>query len=331
MSDPSEDFAYVSNTAANLAYVAGEAESLLSRYMGDLYAPVSDVTPGESSSAQSSFFVEHSLPKSGIALPPDFINEYERVSKAPRKSIPAGAHHFRFAQPHSEKFFDTEGPSPELLALGASLSSPNAFTTPSFRKEDKKWMFMSDAARFSAKLAVFQAALIDLLSRADDLGVTSEDRAIILALLLSIAEQSCSQALSFTFFAFENRRLLALTSLGLQKSVSSVAVKTLPLEGPHLFAGHFLEAVDSEISMHKRAFDLAAKLKPTPAFPRRASPPFRSSARRPFRGSRVRGFRGFRGGPRLPSFGRVRQPPSQAAGRDASRFSFTSPPPPTSQ
>ena len=126
---------------------------------------------------------------------------------------------------------------------------------------------MSEASHFSAKLAVFQAALIDLLSRADHLGVTAEDRAVILALLLSIAEQSFSQALSSTFFAFENRRLLALTSLGLQKSAERVAVKTLPLEGPHLFAGHFLEAVDSEISMHKRASDLAAKLKPTPAFP----------------------------------------------------------------
>ena len=164
LSDPSEDFAYVSNSAAKLAYVAGEAKSLLSRYMGDLYTPVSDVTPGESSSAQSSFFVEHSLPNSGIALPPDFINEYERVSTAPRKSLPAGAHHFPFAQPHSEKFFDTEWPSTELLALGASLSSLNALTTPSFRKEDKKWKFMSEAARFSAKLVVFQAALIDLLS-----------------------------------------------------------------------------------------------------------------------------------------------------------------------
>ena len=80
--------------------------------------------------------------------------------------------------------------------------------------------------------------------------------------------------------------------------------------------------------MHKRASDLAAKLKPTPATPCRAFPPFRSSARRPFRGSRVRGFCGTRGCPRLPSFGRVCQPPSQATGRGASHFSFTSPPPP---
>ena len=91
--------------------------------------------------------------------------------------------------------------------------------------------------------------MIDLLSRADDLGVTSEDRSIIHALLLSIAEQSFSQALSSMFFAFDNRRVLALSSLGLQKSVDSVAIKALPLEGPHLFAGQFLEAVDSEISM----------------------------------------------------------------------------------
>ena len=101
--------------------------------------------------------------------------------------------------------------------------------------------------------------MIDLLLRADDLGVTSEDRAIIHSLLLSIAEQGFSQALSSTFFAFDNRRVLALSSLGLQKTV---AVKVLPLEGPHLFAGQFLEAVDSEISMQKRASDLASKLKP---------------------------------------------------------------------
>ena len=110
LSDPSEDLAYASNSASKLAYVAREAESLLTQYIGDLYAPISDITPpGESSSSQSSFFMEHNLPKSGIALPPDFIHEYERVSKAPRKPVPAGAHHFRFAQPHSEKYFDTEG------------------------------------------------------------------------------------------------------------------------------------------------------------------------------------------------------------------------------
>ena len=84
---------------------------------------------------------------------------------------------------------------------------------------------MSEAARFSARLAVFQTALIDLLSRADDLGITSEDRAVIHALLLSIAEQSFSQALSSMFFTFDNRRVLALSSLGLQKSVDSVAAK----------------------------------------------------------------------------------------------------------
>ena len=116
------------------------------------------------------------------------------------------------------------------------------------------------------------------------------------------------------FIAFDNRRVLALSSLGLQKSVDSVAVKALPLEGPHLFAGQFLEAVDSEISMQKRASDLASKLKPTPVTSRRAFEPFRSSARRPFRCVS-----------RLTSFGRVRQPSAQAAGRGAPRFSFTSP------
>ena len=76
-------------------------------------------------------------PSEDLAYASNSASKYERVSKAPRKPVPAGAHHFRFAQPHSEKYFDTEGPSPELLALGASLSSPNALTTPSFRKEDK--------------------------------------------------------------------------------------------------------------------------------------------------------------------------------------------------
>ena len=37
--------------------------------------------------AHSSFFVEHNIPKPGIVLPPDFIHEYERVSKAPRRPV----------------------------------------------------------------------------------------------------------------------------------------------------------------------------------------------------------------------------------------------------
>ena len=68
-SDPSEDLAYAANSAAKLACVAQEAEAFLTHYLGDLYAPVSDITPpGESSSTPSSFFVYHDLPKPGFVL-----------------------------------------------------------------------------------------------------------------------------------------------------------------------------------------------------------------------------------------------------------------------
>ena len=53
----------------------------------------------------------------------------------------------RFAPAASEKFFNTEGASPELLALSESLSSPNALNSSQYRKDDRKWKFVSEAAR----------------------------------------------------------------------------------------------------------------------------------------------------------------------------------------
>ena len=119
----------------------------------------------------------------------------------------------------------------------------------------KGWLFI-------IRLSVYSTALTDLLIRTDDLGIKPEDRVHIQSLLLLISELTFSQASRATVSAFRERRKLAFNSLGLNKQADSFTVEALPFLGLYLFAGQLLDTVDLEISMHKRAADLASKLKP---------------------------------------------------------------------
>ena len=92
----------------------------------------------------------------------------------------------------------------------------------------------------------FSTALADLLCRADDLDVSSEDWAAISLLLSTISETLFSQSARTTWHAFRQRRRIALSALGLEKYADQFAVQSLRMHGPFLFAGRFLETVDEE-------------------------------------------------------------------------------------
>ena len=105
-------------------------------------------------------------------------------------------------------------------------------------------------------------------------------------------------------------------SLGLKKSTDRISLKAFPfIHGSRLFAGQFLQAVDREITMHKKAADIASKLEPSLIpNPRRPRQSFLIGSCRYSYLLRLRGSHGFR----------ARQPSSQALGRGSpSSFSLT--------
>ena len=77
---------------------------------------------------------------------------------------------FRFPKETSEKYFNTEKASPELMALGASLAESNPLKARAFREEDVRWAKMSHLTRSISRLSVYSVALSDLLLRAEGIG-----------------------------------------------------------------------------------------------------------------------------------------------------------------
>jgi len=56
-----------------------------------------------------------------------------------KRSAKIIANNFRFSKQSSEKYFDTEKASSELMALGASLAESNPLKALAFREEDMRW------------------------------------------------------------------------------------------------------------------------------------------------------------------------------------------------
>ena len=131
-------------------------------------------------------------------------------------------------------------------------------------------MYVSEASAFAARIAAFSTALVDLLMRADELGVTEEDKGSVHALLLDLSALNFSQA--------------ARIKLQLPTDFNNHAVDRIPRAGAEIFGGKFLEVVDSDLMMNKRAKDVADR------FRKRQKPEQRS-----FRGGRASFFVGPKG------------------------------------
>ena len=128
--------------------------------------------------------------------------------------------------------------------------------------------------------------------------VTEEDLVTVRALILEISTMQFSQAARLRLFAIDRNRQNTLTSLGLRDRLNVNAAVRIPKDGEFLFGGKLLECVDSDISMHKRAKEVAGRLA-KPRFSENVSRgqrfrPYTSFSSRgrgqPFR-ARGRGFR----------------------------------------
>ena len=220
--------------------------------MGDLYRD----DPVEARSApgvrQSSAFHFHeaSPPPDLPALPLEFVDECSRLDRSqplrPRPSRSVSS--FRFREEDESRFFTPPTLSNESFAFGSSLRASNPLRGRDFKTQDAPWSFCSEASCYAAKLAVYSAALSDFIVRADDLGVSGEDRSLIRFLLLGFAALSYSQALrvSLYLFATKQRRALAVSALRLRGQFCSSAVDSIPRSGPYVFGGRIL---DADISM----------------------------------------------------------------------------------
>ena len=280
-----------------------EAEVILQRYLGSAYK--AGQTPGEAASASTedtlgplfSFSGKRNVGR-GISLPKIFQDRFDEVASENPKTSKASdqGKAFRFVPVSTEQFFQSESLSDDLLALGASMANPNPLLHPLFKKEDARWRAVSSLARTSLRLAAYSTALLDILTRAEELQVSEEDRSNIGTILITISELSFAQAARSSVLATRQRRKLALSTLGLDRQADSTFIHALPVRGPSLFNDRILDAVDKEIGINKRASEVATKLRPLVVS--RSSHPSRPFSR-PFGSSRFqRRFRTPRFAPR---------------------------------
>ena len=96
---------------------------------------------------------------------------------------------------------------------------------------------ISDLTRSVSRLSVFSVSLSHLLVRAEELGITPEDRERIQFLVLQISQYLFSQASRTTAAVFRERRQLAFVKLGFVKHSDGAFVEPLPFYGPYLLAG----------------------------------------------------------------------------------------------
>ena len=92
--------------------------------------------------------------------------------------------------------------------------------------------------------------------------MSEEDKISNRAVLIEISALSFSQAAHVQLHATSRRRYLALESLNLPKDFSGHAVDRIPRVGQYIFGGKFLEAVDSDLNMNKRAREVAERFRP---------------------------------------------------------------------
>ena len=314
----------------DLHAISQEAQTILFKYMGDLYRGNQEPTgagsaSGERSSAASSYggiFSDAHRPSPGIRLPSDFSEEFKRLDEFPTlRPVPVrSSRSFLFSDPDNSRFFGKKDFSPDTLAFASSLRAPGTvpLLSKDFRRADTAWKFINEASSLTARLAVYSVALSDIVIRADELEVSREDRDTINALILEIAALSYAQALRMNLHATSERRNAVLDALPIPKDCPSRSAATrLPRDGEFVFAGKFLEAVDADLAVQKRAKEVAAKYS---AKPSRFSP---YSRRRPPATSSLAGRQPFRSRFR----GSAQRRPARGRGRGAAPFTASAPPP----
>ena len=91
-------------------------------------------------------------------------------------------------------------------------------------------------------------------------GVSEEDAVTVGALLLELSAMQFSQAARMRLFATSHYRNLTLGSMGLRHRLNVSAAVRIPRDGEYLFGGKLLDSIDTDISLHKRAKEVASRL-----------------------------------------------------------------------
>ena len=110
------------------------------------------------------------------------------------------------------------------------------------------------------RLATYSGVLSNLLAKANELGVTQEDRATLCSLLMSIAEHSWSQATRTALYTTCLRCINTLKATGFPGRSAEEICRSIPYEGLYLFAGQAIQAFDDECAYRKRADETAKRL-----------------------------------------------------------------------
>ena len=244
--------------------------------MGDLYTDAKTV--GEPSGAGSELsewdsaqgyglFIDASRPKPGIKLPSEFATEFQRLDRVNVfKAVPRGTDNaFLFTEPDQSRFFGPKKLAPDTIAFADSLRDPastnkSPLKSKEYKRESSLWAFISHASSLAGRLAIYSAALSDILVRAEELEVSKEDAVTVRALLLELSAMQFSQAARMRLFSTSHCRNLTLSSMGLRDRLNVLAAVCIPRDREYLFGGKLLDSIDTDISMHKRAKEVASRL-----------------------------------------------------------------------
>ena len=173
---------------------------------------------------------------------------------------------------------------------------------------------VAEASTLAARCSAYSTALADLLVQADALEVVEDDRRTIRDLLVLINARAFSEALRAQLRATHFRHLAAFLALNLPTDFNSSAVTRVPRDGPYVFGGQLIPAVDSDISMNTRAREVARRVRPRSSFRSSTARGGPASSRHPSGTSRFR--------PRGRGFSRRSTSRGRGSARPASAVSF---------
>ena len=146
---------------------------------------------------------------------------------------------FLFAEPDQSLFFGPKQLAPDTIAFADSLRDPATTKSPleskEYKRESSVWAFISRASSLAGRLAIYSAALTDILVRAEELEVSEEDAVTVRALLLELSAMQFSQAARMLLFATSHYRNLTLSSMGLRDRLNISAAVRIPRDGEYLF------------------------------------------------------------------------------------------------
>ena len=239
-----------------LQRMGAEAQTLLHKYLPETYKQT-----GQDDS-QASLLFRQQAPPTGIPLTTDFKGEYDRIAgEPPRKSGAALGRAFAFQTEDFRAFFLAEKLSPDTLAVGERVAARNPLRSRTFREEDARWAAMSTMVRSGMRLTAYMGALIGLNARAQELGISEGDRAVIDDLLLSLTGLQWSQLSQAAVYTTHRRREMTLQSLGVKQRDVPTLTQGLSCRGPLLFAGQFAQVIEREVASRKQAAEIAQQLR----------------------------------------------------------------------